>query len=307
MTDRLDELWALQEEQQRLWYNAATMSAADRSDVSMELLLNAHKQLVDLQRVVVDHYHLLKREHAPTPSAIVSPAADLAKILISLLQLGGVDAELFVMEFIRKTEVVKRKWAFEQDQLAGTKILLCDIDGCIGRWVDAFCAYLDALGVAYDRTNLNAPDLEVHKAAFHDTGCFADLPHDEDAVLVLNGWRAVEKSKRRLILVTARPYRQYKRIYSDTLAWTKRIWLECDHILFESDKAEAVRQVQPARIIAHIEDRGRHALEVANAGVKVLKLPNEGAGSNEDVRHPNIIPVAGWAEIRDHLETLTRS
>jgi hypothetical protein len=297
----LAELWQVQRLQQELWHDFAGLSAAERDALAKDLLLHVHEEVGALQRVIDrSRYHLIKRSNDAPRASIAERGVDVFKLLIALMILSDISPEQFVEEFLRKTEVVKRKWEWERDQLAGVEVLLCDIDGCVAKWHEAFIGFALDHDVVVQPGRLNAPELEWLKDKFHEHGGFRRLGVFDGAVDTLNAWREHEQDHpRRLILVTARPFRRHRRIYTDTLWWCEAVGLKQDHILFEHDKAEAVRSVQPAKVIAHIEDRGKHALEVAATGVRVLKLPFEAA--EEQIAHPNIIQVAGWPEIAAHL------
>lgn len=292
----LGTLWSVQFDQQQLWHNWANMTQAERDGLVKELLLHLHEEVAELQRGMnQSRYHLLKQRDPSTVSNLAEAGVDVFKLLVALLQLGGVSAEMFAAEFDHKTKRVAAQWAWERDDLqANIEVLLCDIDGVIAKWLPAYHRWATVRGVK--------PELEDSKDAFHSSGGFREIEPDEEMVRLLNEWRNTVPSssvQRRLIMVTARPYKRFRRIFTDTVWWLKEHGLQFDHILFERDKAEAVRLVQPARIIGHIEDRGKHALEVAATGVKVIKLPFE--GTEERVEHPNIHHVTASHEIAEHL------
>lgn len=297
----LAELWRVQQLQQELWHDFAGLSSAERDALVKDLLLHVHEEVGALQRVLDrSRYHLIKRSDAAPRASITERGVDVFKLLVALMILSDITPEQFVEEFHRKTQVVQAKWRWEQDMLAGVDVLLCDIDGCAAKWHEAFTRYAADHDVAIQPGRLNAPELEWLKDKFHEEGGFRRLAPYDGAVDALNSWRdGAANRPRRLILVTARPFKRHRRIYTDTLWWCEQVGLKQDHILFEHDKAEAVRAVQPAHIIGLIEDRGKHALEVAATGTRVYKLPFEAA--EEQIAHPNIIQVAGWPEIAAHL------
>lgn len=301
----LTGFWGEQYKQQQLWHDWPNMGPAEREALIKDLLLHMHEEMHDVQRLMdQSRYHLLKRRDKLDSSNLAAAGVDVFKLLIALMQLGGVNAADFESAWKQVTQAVGDKWRWEQDEMAECHVLFCDIDGCIAEYTPAFQFYLAQNGFS-EPEHINRPDLEPVKDAFHSGGGFRVLEPIPLAVQTLNQWRncanSDEWAKRRLVLVTARPYKRYRRIYTDTVDWCKAQHLKFDHILFEHDKAEAVRLVQPAKIVAHIEDRGKHALEVAHTGVTVFKLPF--AAPEERIYHNNIIQVADWAEIARRLET----
>lgn len=300
MTD-LGAIWTEQAEQQALFHDMATMAQPEREALAKELLLGLHEEVGELQRLLdQSRYHILKRGTAPAEVQVAESGVDVMKYLVSLMLLFRVKPEQFMEEFRRKTSVVAQKWQWQLANMKGMELLLCDLDDCVAAWRAAFRAWAMRQGIDIRHGHMNDPSLEPLKEAFYANGGFRTLEQLPGAVAVLNAWRskATIDDSRRLVMVTARPYKRHRRVYADTLEWCREVGLQFDHILFESDKAEAVRQVQPARVVAFIEDRGRHALEVAATGVQVMKLPYEGG---ERVEHPLIQHMDGWAEIAKSL------
>lgn len=297
----IDNIWSEQYQLQQLWHDWKAMSEVERDALVKELLLNLHKQANELQTITdQSNYHILKQKRDLDAYMLADAGVGVMKLLVALMLARGVTPELFARAWSDVSERVKNKWRWEQDELSKAEVLLCDLDGVVAKYVDGFKAWCATNGHVLG-DHINKPDLEPIKDAFHSTGGFLTLEPMDGAVEVLNAWRC-RKASRRLVMVTARPYRQYKQVYGDTVDWLRRHHVSYDHILFERDKSEAVRLVQPARIVAHIEDRGKHALEVAASGVKVLKMPY--ASPEEQISHPLIIPVSNWGDISHHLETL---
>lgn len=295
MSDMLQQMWELQREQQGLWHDWDAMSQSDKDALVKELLLQLYEEVAELQRNLDrSRYHILKRPPPPSAVAIAEAGVDVFKILIALMQLHGIRPSDFIDEFNHKSMVVEQKWQWELKHMAGMTVLLCDLDGCVSDWVKSFIKWASGSGVDLGAKPINDPSLEPMKELFCDVGGFRELDQIPNAVKVLNAWRGSDPN-RNLIIVSARPYRRHRRIFADTMAWCNSVGLKFDHILFETDKSEAVRLVQPAKIEAFIEDRGKHALEVAATGVNVYKLPY--GSDTEKVSHPHIECVTGWKQI----------
>ena len=112
--------------------------------------------------------------------------------------------------------------------------------------------------------------------------------------------RALKKSGYTLVIVTARPQWQYKRLYADTLEWLDKHGVPHDHILFNKDKLEAVHaHLAPAWPVAFIEDHERNAKALADAGVNVLLFDrphNRDVVDGERIRR-----VSGWSAVLEAL------
>jgi hypothetical protein len=295
----LNHLWGDQFELQQLWHDWPTLSESERNRLAEKLLLHLHEEVAEFQGLVdQDKYHLLKaRRDVDQRVGLAEAGVDVMRLLIALLALRGVTPEMFDRAWGVVGDRVREKWRWEQDELSKALVLLCDLDGCVTLHAEGFRRWCDERGHKLGDSP-NGPELEHIKDEFHSSGGFTGLDPYPGAIEVLNRWRRVD-NERRLVIVTARPYKQHRQVHSDTVMWLRRNKVAYDHVMFERDKSEAVRQVQPARIVAHIEDRGKHALEVASTGTTVLKLP---FGSREEqISHPKIIGVANWHDIEQHL------
>lgn len=294
----IEQIFQEQRELQQLWHDWSTMSEPERDALVKELMLNLHEGANELGQLVdQSKYHVLKQKRDLDPYMLADAGVKVARLLVALMLLRGVTPVEFTRAWESVDKRVKSKWKWQQDELTATEVLLCDLDDVAALYTVGFRRWCDQKGYKLAE-HINTPAMETIKDEFHSTGGFISLEPVPGAIEVLNKWRQARQS-RRLVMVTARPYKRYKQVYSDTIVWLRQFNVHYDHILFERDKAEAVRQCQPATIIAHIEDRGKHALEVASTGVTVLKLPS--ASPEEQISHPLIRQVNGWNSIANHL------
>lgn len=309
MADRLEDIWRIQIDQQALWHDWSALSETDREALTKELLLGLTKTIADLQRLLdVNKFHILRsREERAANVTTAERGVDVFKFLVAVMALHGVTAQEFWDEFIRKTRVVASKWEWEKADLSGQEIMASDIDGCLADWYHGFIEWASRQKGTHGLAQLTPdtiglPEWEILKDEFAATGGFLRLQPLTGSVAVLNRWR-VAKQDRKLVLVTARPYRRHPRVYADTEMWCKQVGLDFDHILFERDKAEAIRKLAPAKPIAFIEDRAKHSLEVASTGVRVIKLPDNN-GRNQEIEHPLIRQVQNWRQIDEIINRI---
>lgn len=288
------DIWRRQAEQQLNWYDSALINDDDKATILDKLLLCLHEETGKLQRLVDrQRYHILRRT-PPNVGNVTEAGVDITKILFSILQLHGVSSAAFVDEFFSKSDVVDDKWRREQAQLRdGEEVLAVDLDGCVADWVEGFMSFCAMKGAPIRKEQINEVWLEPLKDEYHRNGGFLTLGVIPGAREALEDIRAAGK---KIVVLTARPYHQFKRIYADTMAWCKDKNVVYDHIIFKKDKAEAILSLAPATVIGHVEDRAKHALEVALAGIRVYKLPSYGG---EKVSHPMISEVIDWAAIRE--------
>jgi hypothetical protein len=294
----LKDIFDRQTAQQRNWYDPDRLTSERRAELTKELGLGLYEEVQKLvRRVDLSRYHVLMSPPAPEAEQVAHDAVGAFKMLVALAALHGVTPDMFSEEFTRVSRVVDDKWRGQNMELsAEIDVLLCDLDGCVADWTTAFAEHLGfAGGKAPDGFDFNAPSLEPHKDEFDRSGGYRRIKPIAGAIETLRLFQGYHPSFR-LVIVTARPYQRFKRVYSDTLEWCERVGLKHDHILFLRDKAEAVRRMAPARILGFVEDRAKHAIEVALTGTTVFKMPFP--ASQESVSHANIIHVNGWDQIR---------
>jgi len=306
----LEKIWRRQIEQQSLWHSWEGLSDDDKSALTKELILGMYEELGELQkRLDIDKYHIIMKAVKRHPAAVAEDGIDVMKYLVALMALHGVTPEMMLVEFNRKTMVVDAKWKAQCDSLRDVDVLLCDLDDCVADWAHGFPAWTAARGIDINGAPEGSLEQEKAKERFYAEGGFLTLGTISGAVNTLSRWRgrtheycAHAVRDRRLIMVTSRPYRRHTRVYADTMEWCDKVGLGQDHIIFTNDKADAVRQMQPARIIAMIEDRHKYASELAAIGVKVLKLP--GWDDIENFKHANVLGCRNWDDIKAALANI---
>jgi len=295
----LEAIWEIQAEQQRaLGLNPEDMGRLERDKNAKEFALGLYEEVGELIRTVT-HFkaHILKTQSAPR-NHIIEEVVDVMKMLISLAQLFNVTPEELYEGFLSKTEVVKNRAEGQKLELEkDTKLIISDLDGCIAD-ISGFTDELSAMKGNEPINDQLVGKLEGLKEKFYRQGGFRDvalIPGSKEAL------DAMRKAGYKIVIITARPYWQYKRIYADTLHWLQKHDIPFDLILYNKDKAEATYEhIFPAKPEFFIEDRDKHALEMANIGVKVLLLDTP---INRNLpEHPLIRRVKDWSEIVSTLE-----
>jgi len=288
----LRDVWSIQIAQQRNWHDWERLTVDERDLLTRDLILGMQEEVAELQRRLLDRYHLPKTDRTTNVLTVAEEGADVFKYVVALLALHGVDAETFGEAFVRKTRVVNQRWAWQSMALGpGLRVLLCDLDGVVADWEKGFRGFAELRGRPIPMGKLNDPELEPLKDEFDGGGGFVGLEPMPGAIEAL---AEVRRSGVQVIIVTSRPYERHRRVYADTIEWCRRHRLTIDQVFFERDKARVIHTLRPATIIGFVEDRTKHALEVALAGVRVFKLPSEG---DEHVEHPRVVLVDGWGDI----------
>lgn len=290
------ELWDEQAQLQReIGLDPIHMSDADRAHEVKNMLLGLHEEVTELSRESANYKRHLLQAPDVNLHNLTDELADCFKYIVTIAQLFGVERDELVRAFHDKTGVVLDRARSERVKLERETRLLCvDLDDVVADLSD-WPKQLNELqgGVPREHHKL----LETYKDDFHSSGRFRTLPVIPGARDGL--WKA-RKLGYTIVIVTARPHWQYKRIYADTLFWLEDQDIPYDRLLFNKDKVEVIhRQLAPAWPVAFVEDHPRNALALASAHVHVLLYDQE---HNREVSEGEYITrVHGWEDI---LETL---
>lgn len=295
----MKELWELQAEQQaELGLDPHDMTDVERRQVTKDLLLLANEELAELARVFSTH----KRHLLSTPTfdkiGVAEEVADTFKTLIALAQLWGVSAELVTEAFARKTRVIRSRSTGERAQLRDeTKLLCVDMDDVLSD-LAAWVSSLSEAGAGLEPGRHLWDLLESKKDGFYREGRFRELP---PIIGAAQGLSAAKELGYTVVIVTARPQWQYKRLYADTLEWLDEHGMHHDHVLFNKDKVEAVHMhLSPAWPTFFVDDHERNARALSSAGIPVLLFDrphNKTLADSQLIRR-----VDGWQEITRILE-----
>jgi len=291
------EMWERQKKQQEHFnLDPKAMSPIVKAGVAKDLTLGLLEEAGELSRAVARFKAHLLKDRPVDKINVCEASVDVLKYLIAIAQLYGVSSEEMFNTFMRKSDVVDDKARCERVELERhTKLIVSDLDGCI--------ADLSSWQDEMDRQRGNAPMndatlamLEKLKEEFYRCGGFLNLPPIPGAI---EATKKIREAGYKLAIITARPDWQYKRVYADTIQWLQKHDIQYDLILFQKDKAEAVvDHIFPARPLCFVEDRSKHAIEVASIGVQVLFLTS---GKSELAPHPLIQRVQGWGEIVEYI------
>lgn len=298
MACKLYAMWRQQSEQQAvLNLEPDAMSETRKYSVVKDLLLGLNEKLSKLAKYAT-HYklHLLKTP-VVNKSNVVDSIVDILKYTISIAQLFDISEDDVYDGFLRKTEVIYDKTIGERLKLdRHSNVVAVDIDNVVADLSDWDKGLKRAKGESINNMGDKIVDmLESMKTTFYEDGGLLKLKPIDGAI---EGLRKLKKTGWIIVFISARPCWQYKKIRSDTIRWMKMNDVEYDLLLFNKDKAEAIRErVFPAMPVYMIEDKEKHAIEVSEIGVRTLLLSNPYNGSAKE--NSMITRVYNWSEIVD--------
>jgi NTP pyrophosphatase (non-canonical NTP hydrolase) len=273
------------------------MDDHERLVMARRVMLGIHEEATELQQLTTSYKrHILKAPEINREN-IADECADLVKWVITMAQMFGVDADEFRAAFDRKTHVVKARAAFDRFKLKrGDKVVCVDLDDVVcdlGDWQ----AKLKGIGASIPDGDDKLRVLEEFKERFYRRGGFRDLVPVPGAKPALT---RLSEAGFSIVMITARPADQYKRLFADTLAWLAKHRMPHDKVVFNKDKLEAVHQhIVPAWPTAFVEDHPKNALTLAAASVPVLLFDRPHNRVVDDGDH--LHRVGGWSEVMDRI------
>ena len=240
--------------------------------------LALHREISELLETVDWKIH--RNEHKqPVRSNTLEELVDCLKYLVSLAQLHGFSPEEIEQEYWRKSAVVEQlhKQEIESNiKESNKKVIGVDIDGVLAEYPRSFVQFINKeLGTSYkledvvDYNIYESLGISLEKGMqlkdkYRQAGEKRFIPLCEGAKHFLNWAREKDYA---VVLLTARPYQQYKRIFADTMEWLKANELHYDMVLFNENKEETLINQFQGQVEFFVEDMPKNANQVARLGV----------------------------------------
>jgi hypothetical protein len=155
-----------------------------------------------------------------------------------------------------------------------------DIDGVLADYISGIFRFIK------ERTGVEIPPLEGemefyshvgkfigHERAYELKHIFRDTGVESQGLEPIPGSRKFLTSLKDLdcyiLLMTARPYKKYRRMMADTIGWLKQFGFPYHAILFDENKEDRIiRDYSFAKFV--VEDTLSNAKKIAQKGIRVL-------------------------------------
>lgn len=309
----IEELFEIQYKQNNYWYDSKQFKVDNqyRMNVIKDYALGIYDQTSKMLDTTDWKKHLIESEE--NSYNMKMQIIDIIKYAFGLLIFEGVGEAEFLTLFKMKSKLLEEKWE-SQKWKANTemKVAIFDIDGCIADYPKAYEKFLgEEKGLVSvmssrksyyfcDRYGITKQQEEQYHSEFIESGGFLNLEVFKGAIEVI---KKVKKAGIKVVLLTARPSWIHKRVYVDTFEWLRKKCVPYDLLLWNKDKADAtIKHIFPAQILFMIEDRDKHAIEMAHIGVYVMLLDkeyNQGVISTDNVER-----FKNWMEIEERVEEI---
>lgn len=306
--DKFIDMWAIQLGfnnkffLKKLGKNTNELTMEEKIQWTKNHLLSIVKEAMEVLDEIPNWKEHRNEENEFVPSNLFEEIIDVNKFALGLAQIWNMGADEFYHEFKRKSFVVDQRWSQEQE--LGTinkdqKVVGIDIDGVLGmyhEWFTEYCKQVWALPVdefSEIKGKVSPEIYEQIKAAYRQSGWKATMPAKPGASELT---RALKEAGYQIIILTARPYKRYTRIYPDTLEFLQRNDIKFDAIIWDEEKHLKIIKKFP-NMEFMVEDTPEIALEVAKAGYPVY-VPSGEANKNFDLdSHENIYGIKSLEDL----------
>jgi len=313
--DRLNDIWEIQ---RRFNENFISSSASIDAKVAYtkEMLLHIVAEIDELLNSTGKWKNFRFSKEKPTISGIVEEAVDIWKFLLNILIVFDVKPGEFFEEFKRKSIVVEERYKWEKllrDIKPTDKVAALDLDGVLARYPENWIEFVNReLGTNYtikDFEFCEAPLPQIPRQKYYE------LKHKfrEEGWESLHVWvfedapvftRKLKEMGYKIVILSARPYKKYKRIQADTIQWMKRFHISYDAFLWDNEKHMRILEEVP-NLSFMVEDDLKIANEVGALGYKVFlrdRPYNRGR-----IHSPNVIRVRNLLEILEKIREVEKN
>ncbi len=276
--ETLKKIFNEQKEFQKFFYDPDNISSEDQIKFTKEYILSVHRELSEVLDTLPWKLHR-KEDKIQTESNTREEIIDCFKFLLNLCIIWKITPEEFANEFFRKSAVVRQRYEQEIFNKIKKEDLVCaiDLDDTLADSAEHFTkVYNVKYGTTFSsrseiKNTLSTIEYEDFKHYFRESGEKTNIPVKIGAKELC---QFLKESGYKIVIISARPYKIYSRIYSDTLEWLKKNEIVYDALYFEEDKHLKILRVLP-NMSFMIEDDPKFAKQIAEQNYDVYLLTDE--------------------------------
>ena len=286
--DRLKEIFKIQESFTEKFFEKQGLSIKDvlndkqlKVKWNKEYVLALSKEVYGVLDEIDWKMHTSKNTEDVNDN-VLEECVDVLKYLFGIIQLNGFSVDDLHQKFIDKSKVVEAKFnqedVMDKIKASNKKIAFIDIDGVLADWPGGFLKWAGYESLTQFKNNVNKKKQYKIKSKYRTCGIKAKL----DVLDSVENFMKSTCEKYNVVLLTARPYKKYFRIYSDTLKWLKDNNICYDAIVFDEEKEKyIINNFDPKQVAFCIDDDITNANKLSDSGFKVYLKKNLGIYSEE--------------------------
>lgn len=277
--DRLNKIFKEQKDFQKYFFDPENISEKNKIILTKEYVLSIHNELSEILNTLSWKLHR-KEDKIKSENNTIEEIIDCFKFLLNLCIIWKIDADKFNQEFYRKTMVVRQRYNQEILKTIKSKDKVCaiDLDDTLAKSAEHFTKIYNKKYP--DKTFKNKADIkkklvllkyENFKKYFRESGEKLNIPVKKEAKELCD---FLKKEGFKIIIISARPYKLYNRIFPDTLQWLNKNKIQYDAVYFEKNKHIKILKNIP-NLSFIIEDNPVYAKQIAEQNYKVYLLTNK--------------------------------
>lgn len=279
--NELEEIFKVQKEfndkyfrEQQNVDDVTKMSIDDKIKWSKEFIFSSSKELYEM----IDELQWKKHRFICKTNNIdnfLEEGIDAFKFLLNLFLVHGCDSTAFFQKFVDKSKVVdirynQEKKLKELKSKKDIKLAVLDIDGIICSHSVEFLRGT-TYNTIYEFKNDDINLYNEKKYSFRVSGIKRNLPVKP---YVYNFLQTLKNKGYLILLLSARPYEKFIRIYADTLYWLENNDIKYDFLFFNKNKEQfIIDNVLPEQVKFCVDD-GIDNVNKLSLYFKTYLLPN---------------------------------
>ena len=286
----LEKIWQVQETFNNNFVRPENLSLDEKQKYTKEYVLHIVSELDEVLREINWKLHRKNKEEVIRQN-LIEEIVDVFKYWCSLAQMWDITPEEFSEEFRRKSLVVEQRYKQERQLklLEDKNVIGVDIDGVLADYPNCFYTFIrETLGKEY--TECTTEEYVKTKHEYRSSGYKKNLPLIEGAI---EGMKKLKQAGYTIVLLTARPYHKYPRMFADTIDWLTNNNIPYDALLWNENKEEAILKEFP-NMRFFIEDNLENATKISSKGKTVYLLNSK---TKIEKLIPHIIAIHNWEEL----------
>lgn len=301
--DKGNEVYNDQKKFNDMFFKADELSQDEITKHLKEFILNIIRESTEALNTRKFKMHRVE-DKEEIVSNTIEELIDVQKYLWGAFQVLGVSWDELIKQYWRKTAVVEQRYFQEhklQESLKGKKICAIDLDGVLCEYPGPWIKYInektdnDFKTLHEAKMGIDLLTYESLKSEYRQSGIKKDLPAIKNASTFTKQLKAKGYC---VIILTSRPYKEYNRLFSDTIEWLKNNDIAYDSIMFDERKNIRILKEVP-NLEFMVEDNARFSNSVAQLGYKVYYL-----GDKNENLHSKVTPIKYLLDVL-YIENLT--
>ncbi len=273
-----------------------TLSKDEKTKWIKEFILSGAKEFMEMLDEISWKQHT---DQTADGNNFLEEGIDAFKFLINCIIIAGYDDKQFIEKYKEKSFIVN--FRYEQQKKMRlineeSKVAFIDIDGILNYYPKEFLDFANSVqkklvsNKVFETVNqLKQFNYASYKKMKHEYRISGDEATKsvvrKEAVDVIN---KLNEKGYIVVLLTARPYKKYNRLFFDTVQWLKQNYIQYNLIFFEREKAKfMLENFSNCKRMFFIDDDVENINRLANYIENPILLKNLQLHNEDDYENVN--------------------